>query len=347
MGACCIHLRFSQILFQLSAQQTWPDSISDYVIKAFAEVGMKCPADILPFNDLEMSKLSGISRTTCIEVHKTVVNMFRVKSVTATDLLASCPLLSTGITALDAVLDGGIRMGWLSEISGQAGCGKTQFCMTLAAHALVKGFSVFWIDTENSFRPKRLMEILGGHALAFDNISIASCSTLDEMMVSLNSVSIHCETSSIKSLIIVDSVAAVLRNSGSRAKDLDDVMNILRPLKGIVVCTNHVVSDMNVQSEPNAYKPALGTKWGNSFHCRFLIERKTISPEERKLMIIKSPTCGLTGVPVRISSTGVAYWRLSVVVTVCFAWENVSKKRVPNGGLEPPTTRLRAVRSTD
>ena len=69
--------------------------------------------------------------------------------------------LSTGSNSLDQLLLGGIETHAITEIYGPRGAGKTQICYTLsviAAHTEGKS-RVLYIDTENKFRPERLLSI--------------------------------------------------------------------------------------------------------------------------------------------------------------------------------------------
>ena len=69
------------------------------------------------------------------------------------------PKLTTG-TILDEILGhGGITAGKLIEMFGEYGTGKTQICFTLAAEAGQKG-TIIYIDTEYTFSPERVEEIL-------------------------------------------------------------------------------------------------------------------------------------------------------------------------------------------
>jgi DNA repair protein RadA len=72
----------------------------------------------------------------------------------------------TGCSNLDSLLGGGIEPQAVTEFYGVYGCGKTQVCHTLAVRAQLPkdqgGLSgeVVWIDTENTFRPERIRDIV-------------------------------------------------------------------------------------------------------------------------------------------------------------------------------------------
>ena len=46
------------------------------------------------------------------------------------------------------------------EVYGLFGSGKTQFCNSLTVEAIRSEKNVIWIDCEDTFKPKRIVEIL-------------------------------------------------------------------------------------------------------------------------------------------------------------------------------------------
>lgn len=76
--------------------------------------------------------------------------------------------LTTGSSALDAILGGGVETQAITEFHGEFGSGKTQLAHQLAVNAqLPKELgglegSVVIIDTENTFRPERITQMVEG-----------------------------------------------------------------------------------------------------------------------------------------------------------------------------------------
>ena len=70
--------------------------------------------------------------------------------------------LTTGSTALDALLGGGVESCSITEVSGEFRTGKTQLAHTLAVRAQLSradgggAGKVAYIDTEGTFRPDRI-----------------------------------------------------------------------------------------------------------------------------------------------------------------------------------------------
>ena len=73
--------------------------------------------------------------------------------------------LTTGSKQLDALLQGGIETGSITEMFGEFRTGKTQLCHTLCVtcqlaleHGGGEGKALY-VDTEGTFRPQRLVAI--------------------------------------------------------------------------------------------------------------------------------------------------------------------------------------------
>ena len=64
--------------------------------------------------------------------------------------------LSSGLAQLDALTDGGFPRGRISEITGQAGSGKTSLAASFAAFATHRGEVVAWLDAAGAFDPESM-----------------------------------------------------------------------------------------------------------------------------------------------------------------------------------------------
>jgi hypothetical protein len=64
--------------------------------------------------------------------------------------------LSSGLAPLDALIDGGIPRGRISEITGRAGSGKTSIAASFAAFATHRGEVAAWLDSSGSFDPESI-----------------------------------------------------------------------------------------------------------------------------------------------------------------------------------------------
>eukprot|EP00892_Ulva_mutabilis_P005326 jgi/Ulvmu1/3165/UM015_0205.1 len=67
---------------------------------------------------------------------------------------------STGVSAIDTLLSGGLRDEQLIELAGPSCTGKTQICLSISASLLMKGQVVHWIDMSDGFSASRLSSVL-------------------------------------------------------------------------------------------------------------------------------------------------------------------------------------------
>jgi RecA/RadA recombinase len=70
------------------------------------------------------------------------------------------PRLSTGCRGLDALMGGGFVRGELVEVFGPPASGRTQLALCVAAHALVAGSSVIYVDADGGLVPSRARELV-------------------------------------------------------------------------------------------------------------------------------------------------------------------------------------------
>ncbi|KAF6003657.1 hypothetical protein F1559_004174 [Cyanidiococcus yangmingshanensis] len=126
--------------------------------------------------------------------------------------------LSTGSSALDALLGGGLESASVTEIYGEYRCGKTQLCHTLAVTAQASDEAhagkVVYIDTEGNFRPERIGSIAERFGVdaedVLENIAHARAYTTDQQLELLReAAALMCE--SRFALVIVDSATALYR----------------------------------------------------------------------------------------------------------------------------------------
>ena len=69
--------------------------------------------------------------------------------------------ISTGSANLDRFLRGGIRTVIITNIFGESGSGKSQFCFSICANLIKKNkdLRAIFIDTSGNFRPERILDM--------------------------------------------------------------------------------------------------------------------------------------------------------------------------------------------
>lgn len=67
--------------------------------------------------------------------------------------------LETGCESLDELLGGGVEHGIITNVYGEAGSGKTNFCIQAAVSCLQDGGTAVFIDTEGGFSAERFLQM--------------------------------------------------------------------------------------------------------------------------------------------------------------------------------------------
>ncbi|XP_014243469.1 DNA repair protein RAD51 homolog 1 [Cimex lectularius] len=178
---------------------------------------------------------------------------------------AELVMLTTGSSELDKLLGGGIETGSLTELFGEFRTGKTQLCFTLAVTCQLpidngggEG-KCLYIDTENTFRPERVMAIAErfnmDKTLTLDNIIVARAFNTDHQK-NLLVLAAAMMTESRYALLIVDSIISLYRTDyvgrgelSARQHHLNLFLRMLQRLAdefGVaVVMTNHVIAQVD------------------------------------------------------------------------------------------------------
>jgi DNA repair protein RadA len=170
--------------------------------------------------------------------------------------------ISTGSKNLDDLFGGGIETRAITEIYGEYGTGKTQLCHTLCVIVNLDksqgglNAGALYIDTENTFRPERIVSIARARDLdpdrILDNILVAKAYNSAHQELIIEQTGPVIDTNGIK-LIIVDSAVAHYRaeflgraSLSERQQKLNKFMHILLRIAetyGVaVVATNQIQS---------------------------------------------------------------------------------------------------------
>jgi DNA repair protein RadA len=193
-------------------------------------------------------------------------NMIRNPDMTTLELMdyqEKLPIISTK-TKLDELLRGGVRPESMYEVYGEFGSGKTQFCLTLAAEVIANDGKIIWIDCEDTFRPRRLAEIIIARGYAtdmedakkfLDNITYYYCPNTEQMMAKVNSLSDKMTKDKPK-LVVLDGAIGQFREEylgrGTLAERQNQIAHLMTHLKNISYYFNTVMLFTNqVQSDPS------------------------------------------------------------------------------------------------
>ncbi len=215
--------------------------------------------------------------------------------------------LTTGSKALDKVLDGGLETQTITEFYGEYGSGKSQMCHQLCVNVQLPpergglGGGVLYVDTENTFRLERIVQMAKFVGLdpeqAVKNIIYAEAYTSDHQMFLLENADEIIKQNNIK-LIIVDSLTAHFRSEyigremlASRQQKLNKHMHKLiglaRAFNAVAVVTNQVMAKPD-QFFGDAIHPIGGNIVGHTSHTRIYLRRASHGPI-RIARLVSSP----------------------------------------------------------
>eukprot|EP01130_Rhizamoeba_saxonica_P010729 TRINITY_DN4422_c0_g1_i1.p1 TRINITY_DN4422_c0_g1~~TRINITY_DN4422_c0_g1_i1.p1 ORF type:complete len:340 (-),score=97.65 TRINITY_DN4422_c0_g1_i1:105-1124(-) len=228
-----------------------------------------------------LGSLKGISddkAAQIIEIAKKQVPMGFVTASELNEMRDKIIRISTGSTAIDQLLDGGIESGSITELFGEFSTGKTQLCHQLCVtsqldykHGGALG-KVIYLDTEGTFRPERVLAIAERYFLdgesVLNNISYARAFNTDHQSALLLDVS-RMMSEERYATIIVDSATALYRTDyvgrGELAERQTHLARFLRSLLQLadqhgvaVVLTNQVVATVSGMPGVSDKKPIGG-----------------------------------------------------------------------------------------
>ena len=171
--------------------------------------------------------------------------------------------ISTGSKAFDAILDGGVKSGGITEVFGEYGSGKTQVAHQLSVNVLSENpeNTVVYIDTEGTFTPVRIRQMAKAKGLDEEDILkrifIAKANNSDHQMFLAEQLDTLFKQGKKVELIIVDSLTAHFRAEytgrgtlADRQQKLNKHMRVLQKVADLrnipVFVTNQVSSNPGV-----------------------------------------------------------------------------------------------------
>ena len=205
------------------------EGVGPVTTRKLSDAGIHNIMDLIVRGPVEISEITGMDKDTAAKI----VNKARVHLVEggllAKDFVSATEIykrrqnigkITTGTNCLDTLFDGGVETQALTEVYGEFGCGKTQFAHTLSVMVQkpkeeggLDG-SVLYIDTENTFRPERIVTIAQAHGMdpdkVLDRIIVARAYNSAHQTLILEESGPVIEENNVK-LIVVDSAVGLFR----------------------------------------------------------------------------------------------------------------------------------------
>ncbi len=213
----------------------------------------------------DLKDAADIGESAAKKIIEAARNSLKMSFVTGREVLEkrrSMKKITTGSSALNVLLGGGIETQAITEFFGEFGSGKTQLCHQLAVNVQMPeesgglGKNVIYIDTENTFRPERIIQMsepLGlKEEITLDNIIVARAYNSDHQALLAEKIGDMAKEKDV-GLIVVDSLTSHFRSDytgrgmlAGRQQKLNRHMHNLQRLSEVhnlaVVVTNQVMA---------------------------------------------------------------------------------------------------------
>ncbi|XP_064403343.1 DNA repair protein RAD51 homolog 2-like [Halichondria panicea] len=296
-------------------------------IEALQQHGVYTSKDFLSKSPLELMTVLGYSYS---QLQALIITISKASAPHGQNALSlyegGKKCVPTSLHRLDSLLRGGLPSGMITEISGPPGCGKTQFCVTVAVvTALSAGQNVAYIDTEGAFSAERLVEIAkyrhpnsssSEHLLALASrvhvFTEMTCDILLERLAQLEEIIVDKKIR----LVIVDSIASLVRkefNTSSKkgVADRAALLNtqaarlkyVAESFKIPILVTNQITTKVSHdQEEDSIVTVALGNSWSHAVNTRLLMQYR--EGNMRTVTVSKSPLCDMISFVVSIENEG-------------------------------------------
>jgi len=195
--------------------------IGDSTADKLREAGYHSILAVAAATPSELSEAGGLGETVARKVISAARSALDMGFQSGDELLEKRKLirkLSSGSLSLNTLLGGGFESGAITEAFGEYGSGKTQMGLILAVNNFVadpESYTIF-IDTENTFRPERIVQLAKGVGadpdLVLKRIKVARAFNSDHQVLLAERVEDLIANDGLKvSLVVVDSLTAHFR----------------------------------------------------------------------------------------------------------------------------------------
>lgn len=251
------------------------EGVGPVTTRKLSDAGIHNVMDLIVRGPVEISEITGMEKDTA----EKIVNKARQHLVDggklAGDFVSASEIydnrqkigrITTGTDCLDSLFGGGLETQALTEVYGEFGCGKTQFAHTMSVMVQkskeeggLEG-GVLYIDTENTFRPERIVSIAKAHGMdplqALQNITVARAHSSSHQTLILEGSGPVIEANNIR-LIVADSAVGLFRSEylgrgtlSNRQQKINHFVHLLSRYAEIYNCaaiaTNQVMASPDV-----------------------------------------------------------------------------------------------------
>ncbi|MEI7961467.1 MAG: DNA repair and recombination protein RadA [archaeon] len=299
--------------------------VGEGAAKKLAEAGYKTLEQIATASGAELKEVANLGEGTAEKAIKAARDALDMGFETA-DILAEkrklVGRLTTGSKELDTLIGGGIETQSITEVYGKMASGKSQWCFQTAVTVQLpkeqgglEG-ACLYIDSENSFRPERVIQVAKKCGLDPDavlkNVYVARAYNAEHQMILADKAAEMIKDKNIK-LLIVDSLTAQFRaefvGRGTLAERQQKLNKHLRTLQKVaemynvaVLVTNQVISRPDILfGDPT--EPVGGNVVGHASKTRLYLRKS--KEDKRVAKLVDSPSLPDGEALYRITENGI------------------------------------------
>jgi len=253
---------------------------------------------------------AGIGEKKALEVIREARSAMALSFIRADELLKmrqTVLRLTTGSKTLDELMGGGLETQTITEFYGEYGSGKSQLCHQLCVNVQLPpergglGGAALYIDTENTFRTERIVQMAQHLGLnpeeVVKNIIFAEAYTSDHQMFLVDNADEIVKENGIR-LIIVDSLTSHFRSEylgremlaerqQKLNKHLHKLIRLGRAFNAVAVVTNQVMAKPDVFFGDSVH-PVGGHIVAHTSHTRIYLRKSARGPV-RIARLVSSP----------------------------------------------------------
>ncbi len=299
--------------------------------KKLEDSGIHNLMDLIVRGPVELGEISSMTSETCEKIVTTARKQLAENGTITKDFTTAAEIykrrqnigkITTSTDALDKLLGGGIETQALTEIYGEFGSGKTQFCHTMCVTVQKSkeegglDGGVLYIDTEGTFRPERVVTIAKAHNMdpnkVLDKIIVARAYNSAHQVLILEEAGKTIQEENIK-LIVSDSITGLFRaeylGRGTLATRQQKLGRYIRLISRIAETYNcAVIATNQVSSSPDSFfgdptRPIGGNVLGHASTYRIYFRKG--GKNKRVAKIVDSPHHPLSEAVFELGEKGV------------------------------------------
>ena len=291
------------------------DGVGPVTKKKLHDAGIHNLMDLVVRGPVELEEITSMTTETCGKIVTLARKQLADSGSITRDFASATEIykkrqtigrITTGTDSLDSLLLGGIETQAITEVYGEFGCGKTQFCHTLCvtvqkpvAEGGLDG-GVLYIDTEGTFRPERIITIAQAHNMdpgaVLDRIVVARAYNSAHQVLILEEAGKIIQEENIR-LVVSDSTTGLFRSEylgrgtlASRQQKLGRYMRLLSRIAETYNCA--AVATNQVSSSPDTFfgdptRPVGGNIVGHTSTYRIYFRKG--GKNKRVAKIVDSP----------------------------------------------------------